>query len=286
MQFSLGTENAHAVGPHDAPAIGFDGTFHWVYFGTGRFLDVRDKSDASSNAQNYFFGLKEPVDAHTGSFTWAPIEKKLAVSTPAPSNDAGSRTLLRVDQIGVGEAFSAATARLSCREGPPCLPDGVDTFKDLAAYIVGTCEPGIGCTGSDGWMRALEISRERNLGQGTLLGGLISFTTYQPFQDFCKPAGQSFFYNLHYQTGTPYYAAMIDASANSALDDQAVGSPRMAAIHLPIGQGLAISPRLHVGRQIGSQAFIQTSSGTFKAIHQPNLPVKAVKSGRWSWRNY
>jgi len=268
-----------------APLIGFDGNFHWVYFGTGRFIDVRDKTDASSNAPDYFFGIKEPVDTETGTFTWAPIENRPATSTPPPGNDAGARTLLPVDQIEVEEAFSAATARLGCRDGSFCLPDGVATFKDLVSYIAGKCDPGSGCTGADGWVRAFETPRERNLGQGTLLGGLISFTTYQPFQDICKPAGQSFFYKLHFQTGTPYYAPMIDDRTGNTMDDKTAGSPRMATTLLPVGQGLAITPQLYVGRQKGSQAFVQTTAGAFVGIAQPNLPFSAIKSGRLSWRS-
>ena len=43
-----------------APMVGWDGDNFWVYFGTGRFFDKRDKSDASSNAQESYYGLKEP----------------------------------------------------------------------------------------------------------------------------------------------------------------------------------------------------------------------------------
>jgi len=268
-----------------APVIGFDGAFHWVYFGTGRFLDAKDKSDAGSNAQDYFFGIKEPKDVYTGDFTWAPVNNNAAVSTPAPANNAGARTLLRVDQIEVAEAFSAAFAPLECRDNTDCLPDEVITFNDLVNYIVGRCDAGLGCTGTDGWVRAFETPQERNLGQGTLLGGLISFTTYQPFLDICKPAGQSFFYNLHFQTGTPFYGSMVDARIDRTLDDTSAGSPRMVSAVLPVGRGLAITPRLHVGRQQGSQAFVQTSSGATIIIPQVNLPVKTAKSGRVSWQS-
>ena len=267
------------------PVIGFDGNFHWIYFGTGRFFDVRDKIDAGSNDQDYFFGLKEPVDTETGAFTWSPIENRVSMSKPQPGNDAGARSLLRVDQIEVKEAYSPSLARLSCRDGSMCLPDGVSNFKDLYTYIVGRCDSGVGCTGADGWVRAFETPWERNLGQGTLLGGLISFTTYQPFQDICQPAGQSFFYNLHFQTGTPYYASVIDASTNGTMAENDQGSLRTIMSRLPIGKGLATTPRLFAGRQQGSKALIQTTAGAFLEITQSNLPVKTIKSGRLNWRS-
>ena len=53
---------------------------------------------------------------------------------------------------------------------------------------------------------------------------------------------------------------------------------------LAIGRGLATTPNLHVGRQEGSKAFVQTSTGTIVEIPQPNLPIKNTKSGKLSWK--
>ena len=52
------------------------------------------------------------------------------------------------------------------------------SFDDLAEYITGLniyCWPGTS-PGFDGWSKDLLHSRERNLGQATLLGGLLSFS--------------------------------------------------------------------------------------------------------------
>jgi type IV pilus assembly protein PilY1 len=268
-----------------APVVGFDGGFYWVYFGTGRFFNVQDKTDPSSNAQDYFFGLKEPVDSETGAFTWAPIQNRLDIAPLQPGNNAGSRTLLRVDQIGVTEAVSASTALLNCRDSSACLPDGVATFKNLQNYIVGTCDTVMGCTGIDGWVHAFGAPRERNLGQGTLLGGLINFTTYEPFQGSCYPEGESYLYSLHFQTGTAYYASMVDAGAAHGISSINNGSRRLATMRRPVGKGLATAPRLFTGRQQGSKAFVQTSAGAFVGMTQPILPVKTTKSGRLNWRS-
>ncbi len=48
-------------------------------------------------------------------------------------------------------------------------------------------------------------NRERNLGQATLLGGLVTFTTYQPFTDVCRAEGNSYLYGVYYKTGTSWY---------------------------------------------------------------------------------
>jgi len=225
------------------------------------------------------------VDSETGAFTWAPIQNRLDIATLQPGNNAGSRTLLRVDQIGVAEAVSASTALLNCRDSSACLPDGVATFKNLQNYIVGTCDTVMGCTGIDGWVHAFGAPRERNLGQGTLLGGLINFTTYQPFQGTCNPEGESYLYSLHFQTGTAYYASMVDAGAAHGISNSNDGSRPLATMRRPVGKGLATLPRLFTDRQQGSKAFVQTSAGTFVGIAHPNLPVKTIKSGRLNWRS-
>jgi len=38
-----------------------------------------------------------------------------------------------------------------------------------------------------------------------------------------------------------------------------------------------------VGKEEGSKAFVQTSTGTIVEIPQPNLPMKSVKTGSTSW---
>ena len=208
----------------------------------------------------------------------------MSPSKPQPGNNAGARTLLRVDPIEVDAALSPSFARLGCRDGSPCLPDNVVIFKNLFDYIVGRCDTGLGCTGTDGWVHSFETPRERNLGQATLLGGLLSFTTYQPFQDICQPAGQSFFYNLHFQTGTPYNAFTTDPANSSIWFGNDNESPRTVMSRLPIGKGLAMTPRLFAGKNGDSKAFVQTATGALLGIPQPGLPMNTITSGRLNWR--
>ena len=277
-----------------APTIGYDGFFYWVYFGTGRFFDVQDKSD---NAQEYFFGLKEPVDpnkdfldSNTDEFTWATIENNPTTSKPTVGNDAGSRTLLPVGDILVEKASNPAFATLNCDAGDGgCLPtnlksETVKTFSALQDYIVGTCVKDTGCSGTDGWVMELEDLGERNLGQAALLGGLTTFTTYKPFEDICKPEGNAFLYGVYFQTGTAFYEPVFTSSANGGTTTTDAGATVVTS-RLSIGRGLAMTPNLHVGRQKGSTAFVQTSTGTIVEIPQPNLPIKNTKSGKLTWED-
>lgn len=138
------------------------------------------------------------------------------------------------------------------------------------------CNAGVP-TGIDGWYKEFPEPRERNLGQATLLGGLLTFTTYQPWDDVCLPEGLAFLYGSYYQTGTAWHErvfapADIGVDANGNVVDR-----------LGIGRGLALTPNLHLGRHTGSKAFVQTSTGAIVEIPQPNLPIKNAKSGKTKW---
>lgn len=255
-----------------APAIGWDGRNYWVYFGTGRFLDEREKSDSS---QQSFYGIKEPLDC-SRNFTWTTVEK-----TGTHDGTPGDQGLLRVDQIQVHQAYTAVDATLSCKNASSCLPNEeatgypVSTFKGLVDYIVGRGCAASDPTGTDGWYMQFEQPRERNLGQGTLLGGLLTFTTYQPYDDVCLSEGLSNLYGVYYQTGTGWYKPVFGTNG--------VMSDGTTVAMLPLGHGLSKQPNLHVGKKDGSTVFLQSSTGAILEIQQPNLPLKNTKTGKVSW---
>lgn len=255
-----------------APAIAWDGEQRWVYFGTGRFFDANDKSDSGSNAQETYYGIKEPQDCD-GNLIWATVSKAPATPTTTP----GERGLLQVDQILVHESTTMAGATLSCiGGGDTCLPEvsgsKIASFGQLVDYVAGTgCEFGLP-TGTDGWYREFPAARERNLGQATVLGGLLTFTTYQPWADVCLPEGLAFLYGAYYRTGTAWHESVFGTGGGSDVVDR-----------LDIGRGLAMTPNLHVGQQTGSKAFVQTSTGAIVEIPQPNLPIRKSKSAKTKW---
>jgi type IV pilus assembly protein PilY1 len=284
-----------------AASIGFDGENYWVYFGTGRFFDEDDKTDAGSNAQQTFYGIKEPRNcwSYTGTskcndclnggkgFTWETIEK----TTDSWNSTPGAQGLLQVDKIEVGFGNTATDSNLTCPSGDGCLAlqnNSITTFAGLDHYIAGTgtCfdsdddensnyhKRSTYETGTDGWYKDFHEARERNLGQATLLGGLLTFTTYQPFEDACLPEGLGFLYGVYFRTGTAWYQSVFgsDVDENEPVPDR-----------IDLGRGLAITPNLHVGKQEGSKAFVQTSTGTIVEIPQPNLPLGGVGTGRISW---
>lgn len=254
-----------------AASVGWDGSNYWIYFGTGRFFDTKDKSDT---AQNYYFGVKEPVNCFgTQTLSWDTVDWDPAALTPA---------LLRTDQIQVQQSSLSENAALSCvGGGTSCLPSGVATLYDLIEYVGGeACISGVPSSNVAGWYQQFPETGERNLGQATLLGGLLTFTTYVPFDDICKPDGISYLSAVYYQTGTPWHESVFNPSVGVTPDD-----PPQIISRVEIGHGLASTPNLHVGREEGAKAFVQTSTGAIVEIEQPNLPLNDVKSGRISWRN-
>ena len=252
-----------AQGPVSAgPGIGWDGGNFWVYFGTGRFLDTDDKTDDQTQ---YFFGIKEPFDCATGELSWGQVSWAPNV-WPDPTLAAGQQGLLRVDPFDV----TVASGELEYYG----ISLGGVTFENLRTYIVGeSCEHTNNAIGIDGWYRELADVRERNLGQATLLGGLVTFSTYKPYADVCQAEGESFLYGVHYQTGTSWIKSVFGLDGDKVLN------------RLSLGKGLALTPSLHVGTgDADATAFIQTSTGEIIEISQDELPLGNYKSGRSSWR--
>ncbi|MGM0665555.1 MAG: pilus assembly protein, partial [Thermodesulfobacteriota bacterium] len=257
-----------------APAAAWDGSNYWIYFGTGRLFNREDLKDQDSYS---YFGIKEPVDCETGRFTWETVDFTVLDkdSFDILSTTPGERGLLRVDEIEVLGGENASTADLICTDGTyDCLPSQVSTFAQLRSYIAGyDCE-----SGTDGWYRKFHDTGERNLGQATVLGGLLTFSTYLPSQDPCSPEGFSDLYAFYYQTGTPWYRSVF----TSFTVEEDVGEP--VEYRQRIGPGLAVTPSLHVGADRGAKAFLQTSTGAIIGVEQPELPLSDYKTGRESWR--
>jgi len=179
--------------------------------------------------------------------------------------------------VGFGNT-AADEDTLTCGGDNDCLTwqndTGITTFEGLDTYIAGTgtCFDSSDSnddrddyeTGTDGWFKDFHEDRERNLGQATLLGGLLTFTTYQPYDDTCLPEGLGFLYGVYFRTGTAWYQSVFDPD-----QDEGVISDR-----IDLGRGLAITPNLHVGKQEGSKAFVQTSTGTIVEIPPTQLALR------------
>ena len=286
-----------------APNVGYDGDNFWVYFGTGRFFDVNDKTD---DTQHSFFGIKEPMEptATPGEKEWlastvvapataahgAPPTPPAPRTWPAATAAPGAKGLLKVDEIRVAEAGTADPNRLSCRDGgTDCLPPSMVTanttkFADLINFLAKPDplggDPNSLYNSADGWYVDFYPygNRERNVGQATLFGGLVTFTTYQPYLDACQAEGKAYLYALHYQTGTAWTQKIF---GDQGLYDDKVNVREK----LDLGRGLATTPNLHVSGDGGSvTAMVQTSTGVIEEIKQDNMATDDYFTGRGGWK--
>jgi type IV pilus assembly protein PilY1 len=128
--------------------------------------------------------------------------------------------------------------------------------------------------GDEGWLIDFTESKERNLGQATLLGDILTFTTYIPSIDPCEFEGETYLYALYYLTGTAYFASVVGTVTE--------GGQEVVLGKVDLGKGLSITPNIHLGREEGSKAFVQTSTGAIQMIDQINPGL--IKSGISSWR--
>jgi type IV pilus assembly protein PilY1 len=287
-----------------AASVGTDGFNFWIYFGTGRFFDAYDKTD---DTQQGYYGIKEPVVEvvngllKTKYLTWNQVA--LDYFESATGLHPGEKGLWKVDDILVGQSYQIKDSQLTCRSGG-CLPSTLpeNTLYYLDRFIGGTGldryagmvktgptppnPPDDPCTENgcvDGWFRDFYpyVNRERNVGQATLLGGLVTYTTYQPFNDVCQAEGNAYLYGLYYRTGTAWHKNVF---GDQGLDGSNVTDK------LDLGRGLATTPNLHVGSESdpdskeGPKAFVQTSTGEIKEIQQENLPINNYRTGRSKWR--
>ncbi len=224
----------------------------WVYFGTGRFL-IRD--DITYVDQQYYFGIKEPVDGNK-DFTWAKVNES---------------ALLDVSDIVVFEGGAVrcddgAGGLIDCANITDKNGNSKEDFNDIELTV----------DTKEGWKLDFAGSGERNLGQATLLGEILTFTTYTPDTDPCAFEGTSDLYALYYKTGTAFAESII-GFGNDTLDGK-----QEVARQLSLGKGLTVTPNIHVGREAGSKAFIQTSTGAIEVVVQAN--PGETKSGKASWR--
>lgn len=280
-----------------AANIGYDKNNYWIYFGTGRFFAPEDKTD---DTQNYFFGIKEPFTSDCG-FSWGEVSWTPGVD-PNASNSSGSQGLLRTDRVrvverGTSALFGGIIDFVYCEntDGTSCdlnfltaLPISIDPevsdgirnyyiYKDLENYIVGEkCgTPNNTDIGVDGWYRKLYDPRERSLGMPTLLGGLLLYSSYQPYSDICQAEGNSYLYGVYYTTGT----AWIESVFGSHLNDDPLPK-EIVNDRLDIGIGLTGTPSLGLGT--GTTAYVQSSTGEIIEIPY-SAPLKNYQSGRKSW---
>jgi type IV pilus assembly protein PilY1 len=222
----------------------------WVFLGTGRF---EVSGDASDSSQQSYYGIKEPYDpASPFGFTWEEVDRA---------------TLLDSTHIHVYDDKSVVN-----HPGTD-----IDTWSEMTRAMEGPLS-------YNGWYVDFLETNERNLGEAALLGGLLTFTTYEPSLDPCYAEGTSNLYARWYQTGTSFYRRIFrDGNVWTDTDGDGVqdeGETRISG-NIDLGSGMALTPNIHTGRKEGQTAYIQTSTGDIITIEQEE--AESTKSDKTSW---
>jgi type IV pilus assembly protein PilY1 len=226
--------------------VGFKNKNVWVYFGTGKFWDVSDKTDLRTQ---WLYGIMEPKKTNSNAYNFSQI----------PVGSLLDVTDFYVRPDGLGTLFCKST------NSTTCLPSGVVTVEDLEKHIRDT--PNI-----DGWRRALPTTGERVLVEPSLFGGITNFVTSVPSNDYCVAGGSSKLYALYYLTGTAWKENVFgDASGD------------YVPFIVDLGQGIFSRPSLHLGKQQGVKLYFQNNLGEIIVLHQPVLPTSLIKSGKGGW---
>jgi len=233
-----------------APAVGLDPAGQrWVFAGTGRFFNRQDATSSRASDRQSYYGIKEPKDA-SGSYTWAEVDR--------------SGDLLEVGSASVFEGGD--------------IVEGVSVGTPTGVTVIDYPSLKNAIAKKKGWALDFAAPKERNLGQATLLGNILTFTTYTPSSDPCQFEGTANLYALSFDTGTAYTGQVI------GLGTAMRGSKYQILSRTSLGKGLSVTPNIHTGQEQGSVAFIQTSTGAILQVEEANPGT--VKSGKISWKDW
>jgi type IV pilus assembly protein PilY1 len=273
-----------------APSVAMDWKKRtWVFFGTGRFASQNDIADES---QQSFYGIKEPWQDTSGyendmvdinrdadqdgssdlenEMTWEEVSAAYLMDV--------SNTV--VFQGGIIKNYDGSTlTAVTDIKGTTSLT----SFAELEAYMdEDPSPPDNDPEGANvypnGWKMHFSGARERNLGQASLLGDVLTFTAYAPNPNACQEEGESSLYATYYKTGTAFTTSVLGLGTEDELGED---TGKEVLRKESLGKGLAVSPAIHTGREKGTKAFIQSSTGAILVIEQKN--PGAVKSGKTYW---
>lgn len=236
----------------------------WVYFGTGRYLRDEDKETVN---QEYLIGLKDPFfnEDYKGSYY---------------HDFAQSKTLTKAD-LFVADGIEVTTAGYVFKSGSPYGGSlGNSNWSDLLddARV------------EDGWIRSLALPAtgpsERAVSKSTVLGGVVLMPTFIPNPDPCGFGGNTSFYGVYYETGTPFYKHVF--SYDGATITYGADTFEKTSVKLTSTSVGAPPPSIgiHVGREggvHGGTAYLQLSTGEMAKI-ELNTPLP-IKSGMSSWNS-
>jgi len=232
----------------------------WVFAGTGRLYI---SADQTTNEQQAFYGIKDPVDI-------AGIKAGTATYPLSPADMVTLSELLNTTDVQVFTSGDVRDNSTGTQQDLVVNGTTIYNFTQLTGEINANW---------DGWYNNLDIPSgdpsERNVSEAVRISNLIIYTSFQPDTGGSCEAGDSFLNVQHFNTGTaaPFSPVGVDPSI-------VYNSSDLVLEGVALGKGLYSAPVLHRGSG-GVTVITQGSTG---AISGDSVGLGGAASGRQSWR--
>lgn len=215
----------------------------WVLAGSGRFFTSQDIRSAGTMS---FYGINEPRS--DGELTWATVPRSALANT---------------SQVQV---FEGGTLRAADPLASPGIPGDAATLSQLQQEV----------RSRSGWYLDFPRAAERYIDRAAMVRNVVTFNSYVASGDSCRPAGESYRYDLGLYTGTASLQNTIGTD-HSVLYN---GSPLISRSQA-LGKG-----------QFFLSGIVRSSDGSFKRINQSSsgelsgddMGAGGQRNARLSWR--
>jgi len=232
----------------------------WAYFGTGRYIAAADRFTAD---QEYLIGIRDPY--YSGLSTVLPLS------------------------IADGDLFDSSVFNIyDTRYVDGGTSGGAENVEDWYTLLDFARNVDGDSRDYHGWYLPLESGNpsERIITKPAVLGGALFVPAFTPNSDICGYGGDSNFYAVYYETGTPYFKELLPGSASTATYTDSSGNTVTAMkISAKVHLGGGMPPPavgIHTGRQEGAKAFLQMSTGEVIEVNI-DTPFN-IKSALMNWR--
>lgn len=206
----------------------------WVFFGTGRFFSTGTGNDQTDTSSQAIYGIKE--NGTNGCWTGSAW-KSSCPTTSVPSSD----------------LFDATNTTISV--GGSC--SNCSSAGNLTNLVNNIINPST--SPKQGWFLTLS-GGERVLHEATIIGGIVTATTYKPnTSDVCQVQGTNALYAMYFQTGTAFSGGSV--SNIIGLESDGVTVKRK----LDLGTGVASKVNIVVSDNTIT-GFVQSSTGEILQI--------------------
>ncbi len=224
----------------------------WIYAGTGRFFAEDDNS--TEDLQNYYFGVKEPLDGEANP----SFSDLIDTSGVAVFEDGTLRDLTQL--VDSEDNFAPQTTNtFPDADGDS---DEEETFAELVAQL----------KDDPGWKHQIPRLGERNTTESAIFRESILYTTYDVPGTKCD-IGEGYLYAPSLLAGVPVPSGALGLFSNTTtVNGTSVQQVRQG---VDLGPGLPSKPQV-----VGDKTITQSSTGELQVTP---LNTSSTETGRQTW---